>query len=67
MGGGYDNSVKELPHMIKVTGLSFTPIHDFVPRKANPKGQKQTRYIAMSRGVDEQINYKNPPPTKTDK
>jgi hypothetical protein len=28
----YDTSVKELPHMIKVTGFSFTPIHKFVPK-----------------------------------
>jgi hypothetical protein len=27
-----DTSVKELPHMIKVT-MNFTPIHEFVPRK----------------------------------
>lgn len=26
-----DPSVKELPHMVKVTGFKFTPIHDFVP------------------------------------
>ena len=26
-----DNSVKELPHMIKVTGFQFIPIHNFVP------------------------------------
>jgi hypothetical protein len=29
--GGFDNSVKELPHMIKVTGFSFTQIHTFTP------------------------------------
>jgi hypothetical protein len=28
---GFDNTVKEMPHMIKVTGFSFTPIHTFVP------------------------------------
>lgn len=27
-----DKSVKEIPHMIKVSGFSFTPIHNFVPR-----------------------------------
>lgn len=27
-----DKSVKEMPHMIKVSGFSFTPIHNFVPR-----------------------------------
>jgi hypothetical protein len=32
--GGDDTSVKELPHMIKVT-CQFTPIHESVPRK-NP-------------------------------
>ena len=31
---GNDTSVKELPHMIKVT-CQFTPIHEFIPRK-NP-------------------------------
>ena len=30
--GASDDSVKELPHMIKVTA-TFTPIHTFVPRK----------------------------------
>jgi hypothetical protein len=30
--GGTDNTVRELPHMIKVTGFNFTPIHNFVPR-----------------------------------
>jgi len=28
---GYDTTVKEVPHIIKVTGFSFTPIHKFVP------------------------------------
>jgi hypothetical protein len=30
--GGSDDSVKELPHLIKVNGFNFIPIHDFVPR-----------------------------------
>jgi hypothetical protein len=29
---GYDTAVKELPHIIRVTGFSFTPIHKFVPK-----------------------------------
>ena len=29
---GYDTTVKELPHIIRVTGFSFTPIHKFVPK-----------------------------------
>ena len=28
-----DGTVKELPHIIKVTGFSFTPIQKFIPRK----------------------------------
>ena len=27
-----DEMVKEMPHMVKVTGFNFTPIHNFVPR-----------------------------------
>jgi len=30
--GKSDNTVKELPHLIKVTGFNFIPIHTFVPR-----------------------------------
>ncbi len=29
--GGSDSSVKEMPHMIRVTGFSFKPIQKFVP------------------------------------
>ena len=32
IGFGSDHTVKELPHIIKVTGFQFTPIHEFVPR-----------------------------------
>jgi hypothetical protein len=31
--GGSDPSVKELPHMIRVSGFNFTPIHTFAPQK----------------------------------
>ena len=30
--GNSDSTVKELPMIIKVSGFSFTPIHEFVPR-----------------------------------
>jgi hypothetical protein len=33
--GNGDSLVKELPHMIKVTGFSFTPIQRFIPRLQN--------------------------------
>ena len=52
-GGKFDESVKELPHMIKVSGLSFTPIHDFLPRKAKPYNQRDTRFIALANNTNE--------------
>ena len=67
--GGRDASVKELPFMIKVTGLAFTPIHDFLPKKIRPDSANgltpdntiiDERYIALSQdtaGADS--NYKD--------
>ena len=49
---GNDSTVKELPHMIKVTGFSFTPIHRFVPQL-----QKNTYSSDASGGVN---NNKGP-------
>ena len=55
--GGDDTSVKELPHLIKVSGFNFIPIHTFVPRlqqgtfiidKDNDYGKE--RYIALQSG-----------------
>jgi hypothetical protein len=67
--GDNDNSVKELPHMIKVSTFTFTPIHDFVPRKqqltfpqagiGNVQGFKDERYIALENGTSN--NYSPPP------
>ena len=57
--GGSDDSVKELPHIIKVSGFNFTPIHRFVPRTQTLGFDKTTnfvnsygnqRYIALSNG-----------------
>ena len=31
--GNFDKSVKELPHIVKVSGFSFTTIHTFRPEK----------------------------------
>ena len=59
-----DESVKELPFMIKITGLSFTPIHEFLPQKIAPSAANGTdeqgkvideRYIALSNGFND--NY----------
>jgi hypothetical protein len=69
--GQYDRSVKELPHMIKVTGLTFTPIHTFLPRKPKSTALIQNlskdyeaipeRYIALADGVNgtQRSNYKD--------
>ena len=46
----FDSSVKELPHMIKVTNFSFIPIHNFVPKKGNIDKLGDTPFIALSAG-----------------
>jgi hypothetical protein len=65
-----DASVKELPHIIRVTGFSFIPIQTFLPRlQVNGFGSNQTtsgsgfvnsygdqRYIALSNGATENYN-----------
>ena len=53
--GTPDSSVKELPHIIKVTGFEFQPIYDFLPQKQqngfSDSGELTTygpeRYIAL--------------------
>jgi hypothetical protein len=57
-----DPTVKQLPHIIKVTGFQFIPIHNFVPRKQQNdfrtefEGQSDVtkfgkeRYIALKKG-----------------
>lgn len=56
--GGEDRSVKELPHMIKITNLSFVPIQNFLPRVAKPDNQSNTRYIALAADTsDDNTNY----------
>lgn len=42
--GNYDNTVKELAHMIKVSGFTFIPIQDNVPQKG------RTKFIQLSNG-----------------
>lgn len=56
--GNTDSSVKELPHIIKVTGFSFIPIHSFTPQVQknvfDSKGDLETegkeQYISLSKG-----------------
>jgi hypothetical protein len=64
-GGGSDENVKELPHIIRVTGFNFIPIHEFVPRAQQnlydnytnkPIRYGEERYIALSNGDDKNDN-----------
>ena len=55
--GGVDSSVKELPHMIKVSGFAFTPIHTFLPQKPNQANNPTSRFIALSNAVNSSGNY----------
>jgi hypothetical protein len=64
LNSGDDTSVKELPHLIKVSGFNFIPIHTFVPRKQqieqyyiadsnvllDPQKYGPERYIALQSG-----------------
>ena len=58
--GKSDKSVKEMPHMVKVTGISFTPIHTFRPSKQSIKGEKygNERYIALTQGGNNNYDTK---------
>ena len=75
--GESDPSVKELPFMIRVTGMSFTPIQDFLPRKVKPEAANgmdgdqmiDERYIALSNRIGDSLYssvYENQLPTQTD-
>ena len=63
--GGSDSTVKEMPHMVKVSGFSFTPIHTFRPEKQILKFDKnkivskygKQRYLQLSVGDPLQTNY----------
>ena len=57
-----DKNVKELPHIVQVTGFQFIPIHEFVPRvqRNDYEGEDgkiskfgKERYIALSTGAKE--------------
>ena len=64
LGVESDSSVKEMPHMIKVTGFQFTPIHDFVPsvqkNDFDTNGELisygDEKYIALSNGITSGYN-----------
>ena len=53
-----DDSVKELTHIIKVSGFNFIPIHRFRPGVQNYADQNDIkRFIALSNGTNN--NYSN--------
>jgi hypothetical protein len=51
---GFDNTIKEMPHMIKVTGFSFTPIQQFVPKLQ--KNTYEGFYGDTNGGIDKAIS-----------
>ena len=60
--GGYDSTVKELPHIMRVTNFSFTPIQDFIP-SVQPVGNEDglSRYISLANGEgNDNTNYLPP-------
>jgi len=53
-GTGTSPELKEVPHMVKVTGFNFTPIHNFVPRvqknvvnRGGTESYGKERYISL--------------------
>jgi hypothetical protein len=48
-GSIIDNSVKELPHIINVD-LGFTPIHNFLPRRATDRSGAESPFISLRNG-----------------
>ena len=54
--GNSDSSVKELPHMIKVTGVTFVPIQKFIPAKADSLLDPTEKYISLANNT-ETSNY----------
>ena len=62
--GTYDPNVKELPHVIRVTGFDFQPIYDFLPQKQrnvySKDGEVKTygpeKYIALANGIGKELN-----------
>ena len=54
--GNEDTSVKQLPHMIKITGFTFIPIHKFIPAKANSISNPTQKYISLANSTGK-TNY----------
>jgi hypothetical protein len=64
--GSFDSSVKELPHILRVTGFNFIPIHRFRPELQNNLNDYK-HYIALANGGGADMNnYKSAPPEVAD-
>ena len=48
VNGEEDKSVKQMPHMIQVTGFTFIPIQKFVPARADSLTDPRQKYIALA-------------------
>lgn len=57
--GESDSSVKELPHIIKVSSFSFTPIHNFLARKSKDPNNPDERFISLSNAFNSKGNYED--------
>lgn len=57
--GNPDNSVNQLPHLIKVRGFNFTPIHQFVPRKQKLNTDTNGDYFGEQRYISLQNKNDN--------
>lgn len=61
-----DDLVKELPHMVKVSGFNFTPIHNFIPEVQKQNNSfvgadienGPSRFIALSNGYTNNYDSK---------
>ena len=53
--GTFDSSVKELPHILRVTGFNFIPIHRFRPELQDNLNDYK-HYIALANGEGAQNN-----------
>ena len=68
--GGFDSTVREMPHMVKVSGFSFTPIHTFRPEKqilgfdgkGNLNEYGEQRYLQLLGGDPLQTVYETQVP-----
>jgi len=60
-----DDSVKELPHIVRVKGFNFIPIHQFVPRKVIGNGDVNVneKYISLQ-AINNNYNDPWPVPFK---